>query len=235
MAADILSKGILKDLVREPRVPHEHRSTPLQIHPSLTDVKEVEADEHGMVHDKSLCQDVGWSYSIRELLVRRSKLGEVPLKPELDHPSRLVEVGLKWSALDHLMEEMVEVSQDKRSRGNVIKRVQRLHQRDPLELHSFRLVWEHMHVQPIKKEVHMFLSPICNGRWWVEHFLTKWDEAREWHLIAFEGWGVVLQIDDGLGGPQAFSGRARRWRPIMGDVHAFARGPQAKDGPYLEP
>lgn len=95
-------------------------------------MKEVEAGKGGVVHDQSFCQDAGWSYSLEELLVRHPKLGEVPLKPELDHPGRPIEVGLKWFTLGHLMKKMVEVGQDIGFCGNVIKRMQRFHQRDPL-------------------------------------------------------------------------------------------------------
>lgn len=104
----------------------------LQIYPTSTDSEEVEVGESGVVGNGSFCQDAGWSYAIGKFQVGCLKFGEVSLELKLNHPGSPIEVGLEWLALGYLMEKVVKVCQDKRPRGNIIERMQYLHQRDPL-------------------------------------------------------------------------------------------------------
>lgn len=91
----------------------------------------------------------------------------------MDHPDCSIEIGFKALVPCHLIEQVVEIGDDEGPHGHIIKRVQSIHQMDPLQLHSLGFIGEHMLVQPIKDEVRMLMSWLAMGECGLYIFLAN--------------------------------------------------------------
>lgn len=74
-----------------------------------------------MVSRRCIGQNASRSHSFWELQVGCPKFGEVSLEPQLNHLGWLIEIGFEGFISGHLVQQVVEVGEEERPRGYVIK------------------------------------------------------------------------------------------------------------------